>query len=118
MTKQQEIAALDAFIAKLTPHSYLGPWLADNRESIVRDITSDCSIDLQLPGAARHEARGIIESARHDAEPHRAHRERAGQPDARQRAEVLRRPAAQSSATSSRSHAAEAVAGLTGRRRR
>jgi len=68
MTKAQELAALDRFIAQLGPHSYLGPWLADNRLDIERDITSDCAIDLQLPGAARHTARGIIESAREERE--------------------------------------------------
>jgi hypothetical protein len=68
MTKAQEIAALDRFIAQLGPHSYLGPWLADNRVGIVADIQSDCSVDVVLPGRARHEARGIIESAKQDAD--------------------------------------------------
>ncbi|HXU02720.1 MAG TPA: hypothetical protein VN903_17265 [Polyangia bacterium] len=114
MTKQQEIAALDAFIAKLTPHSYLGPWLADNRESIVADITSDCSIDLQLPGAARHTARGIIESAKQDAERTRAlASEQANQTraNAQKFCDDQRRAVGDLIAK----HAAEAVARLYGR---
>jgi hypothetical protein len=64
MTKDQELKALDAFIAKLGPQSYLGPWLAENRLDIERDIRTDSGIDVQLPAAARHEARGIVESAK------------------------------------------------------
>jgi hypothetical protein len=64
MTKAQELKALDAFIQQLGPQSYLGPWLQENRLDIERDITSDCGLDLQLPAAARHEARGIVESAK------------------------------------------------------
>lgn len=41
MTKQQEIDALDAFIARMGESSYLGPWLARNRDAVVSDIRND-----------------------------------------------------------------------------
>jgi len=68
MTKSQEIAALDKFIAQLGTASYLGPWLADARAEIVRDITSDIAPSAQLPGAARRDARDIVAAAKAEAD--------------------------------------------------
>jgi hypothetical protein len=67
MTKSQEIAALDAFIAKLGTASYLGPWLADNRAAIVADITNDLCVNILLPGVAQRQARDTVEAARLEA---------------------------------------------------
>ena len=67
MTKQQEIAVLDSMIAKLGPNSYLGPWLADNREAIVSDINNDLPVEPMLPGAARRHASDILIGARMEA---------------------------------------------------
>jgi hypothetical protein len=66
MTKTAEIAALDRFIARLGPHSYLGPWLADNRDAIVADIQNDLPVNILLPGAARQQARDILGEARQE----------------------------------------------------
>jgi hypothetical protein len=67
MTKQQEITALDAFIAKLGPNSYLGPWMADHRESIVADIHSDLPVAPLSLGAAWRKADQIVSDARESA---------------------------------------------------
>jgi len=42
MTKQQELKILDKAIAELGAQSYLGPWLAEVRAEVEREITSDC----------------------------------------------------------------------------
>lgn len=72
MTKQAEIEALDRFIARLGTASYLGPWLADNRASIVADITNDLTPNVLLPGAARRDARDIVAAAKAEANSLRA----------------------------------------------
>lgn len=41
MTKAEELAVLDAAIAKLGTDSYIGPWLRDCRHEIEQSITSD-----------------------------------------------------------------------------
>lgn len=63
MTKAQEIALLDEFIAKLGKESYLGPWLAASRGEIVRDITSDIIPSPMLPGEAATRAKQIVKDA-------------------------------------------------------
>jgi len=68
MTKTAEIAALDRFIAQLGPHSYLGPWLRDNREAIVADITGDLPVELLLPNAAHKLAADLIQAGRAEAD--------------------------------------------------
>jgi lambda repressor-like predicted transcriptional regulator len=68
MTKQQEIAALDKFIAQLGTDSYLGPWLRDNRVAIVADIKNDLPVEVLMPNAARREAQDIVNAARREGE--------------------------------------------------
>ena len=41
MTKKQELEILDKTIAMLGRDSYIGPWLADVRGEVERDIRSD-----------------------------------------------------------------------------
>jgi hypothetical protein len=67
MTKTAEVAALDRFIAELGPHSYLGPWLADQREDIVTDISRDVLPTPLLPSAAWRKAAQIVADARESA---------------------------------------------------
>jgi len=63
MNKTDEVAALDAFIAKLGPHTYLGPWLADQRDAIVRDIATDILPSPMLPSTAYRRAAQIVADA-------------------------------------------------------
>jgi hypothetical protein len=63
VTKTNEVAALDRFIAELGPHSYLGPWLADQRDAIVADIAKDWPVTPLLPSAAYRKANQIIADA-------------------------------------------------------
>jgi hypothetical protein len=115
MTKQQEITALDAFIAKLGPNSYLGPWMADQRESIVADIHSDLPVaPLSLGGAwrkadqivrdARESAKVITDTASTNAERLRAQTQKLCDDQRNHVADIIVRANA------------EAVARLTGRR--
>jgi len=67
MTKTNEVAALDRFIAELGPHSYLGPWLADQRDAIVRDIACDILPSPLLPSSAYRKADAILADARESA---------------------------------------------------
>jgi hypothetical protein len=67
MTKDLEVAALDAFIAKLGPHTYLGPWLADQRDAIVRDIATDILPSPMLPSTAHRVAAQIVADAKEAA---------------------------------------------------
>lgn len=67
MTKDLEVAALDAFIAKLGPHTYLGPWLADQRDAIVRDIVNDILPTPLLPSTAHRVAAQIVADAKEAA---------------------------------------------------
>lgn len=60
MTKADEMALLDTFIAKLGTDSYLGPYLASNREAILRDLTSDIVPRLLLPKEGHDEAVRLI----------------------------------------------------------
>lgn len=68
MTKAQEIALLDKTIAAFGPHSYLGPWLAENRASIIADINNDFQPMCLMPGAARAEAAKLLADAKADAD--------------------------------------------------
>lgn len=43
MTKSQEIQILRETVERLGPHSYCGPWLADQIQLIEADIASDFS---------------------------------------------------------------------------
>ena len=67
MNKTDEVAALDAFIAKLGPNTYLGPWLADQRDEIVRDIANDILPSPMLPSSAYRKAAQIVADARESA---------------------------------------------------
>jgi ornithine cyclodeaminase/alanine dehydrogenase-like protein (mu-crystallin family) len=68
MTKHIEIATLDKFIAVLGDHSYLGPWLADNREAIVASIGNDHPVDILLPREAQRQAERLVADARQAAD--------------------------------------------------
>lgn len=48
MTKDQERAELDRTIARFGEHSYLGPWLIDNKPTILKAIELDMPIELML----------------------------------------------------------------------
>jgi cell division septum initiation protein DivIVA len=104
MTKQQEIAALDRFIAQLGTASYLGPWLADNREAIVADIKNDLSVSPLLPGAAhkvsaqlladaRTQSTALVEAAREQADALRAQAQRQCDQQRQIVADLIRRHA-------------------------
>jgi cell division septum initiation protein DivIVA len=67
MTKTEEIKVLDQAIKEFGPHSYLGPWLMENRAQIVANITSDWTPNPILPGEANRQAREIIEHAQNEA---------------------------------------------------
>jgi hypothetical protein len=41
MTKDEELAVLDAAISKLGPNSYIGPWLQSVRGEVEQSIRSD-----------------------------------------------------------------------------
>ena len=60
MTKDAEIKMLDAAIAQFGPQSYLGPWLAEHRESIVTDIRNDFQPTAPMPAEARRLAAQIL----------------------------------------------------------
>jgi hypothetical protein len=114
MTKHIEIATLDKFIAVLGDHSYLGPWLRDNRAAIVADIGNDHPVNILLPGAAQREAERIVREAREEAERTRAlASEQANQTraNAQKFCDDQRRAVGDLIAK----HAAEAVARLYGR---
>jgi hypothetical protein len=83
MTKAQEIAALDAFIAKLGTASYLGPWLADNRAAIVTDITD--TSPSAAAGRRAVEARDIVAAAKAEADSLRQAAETTAADSARRR---------------------------------
>lgn len=64
MTKQSEIELLDGFIAALGKNSYLGPWLASNRDSIVADIRNDFPVTgVLFPAEAERQAAQIRQDA-------------------------------------------------------
>ena len=63
MTKSQEIALVDALIAKCGPDSYVGPWLTSVRGDIVADIRNDIPISALMPSQARAEAAKILDAA-------------------------------------------------------
>lgn len=68
MTKAQELAALDKFIALLGPSTYLGSYLADNRGTIERDINSDFTPQLLSIHKTVEYNRGLLDAAKADAE--------------------------------------------------
>lgn len=47
MDKTTEIKLLDNMIKVFGAESYIGPWLKDHRESIVRSIKNDLPIDVR-----------------------------------------------------------------------
>lgn len=53
MNKQAELTILDAAIKKLGSDSYLGPWLANIRHEVERDITSDYFPAITLADAIK-----------------------------------------------------------------
>ncbi len=52
MTKSEELAALDGFIASLPADTYLGPWLRQVRGEVERMIRSDIFPDVSLAEVA------------------------------------------------------------------
>lgn len=75
MTKNAELAILDEAIAKLGKQSYLGPWLADVREHVERDIRSDLPVSATLSESQAFAA-GIVSDAREYAAEIRANAEK------------------------------------------
>src|SRR5881398_2317495 len=67
MTKAEELKKLDEFIAVLGKATYLGPWLADNRAAIERDMRSDIPPMVVLPGDAYRAAEQILLNANVEA---------------------------------------------------
>lgn len=67
MTKATECALLDEMITKFGPHSYLGPWLKDNRISILADISSDICVSAPMPSEAMKQGLAIIADAKAQA---------------------------------------------------
>jgi hypothetical protein len=63
MTKTRELEILDRAIAALGPDSYLGPWLADARPEIARDISIDFQIRADYPRQALRQAADIVANA-------------------------------------------------------
>lgn len=57
MNKQQELAALDSFIASLPPDTYLGPWLSQVRHEVESCLRSDIfpEVSLKETGARMQE---------------------------------------------------------------
>ena len=66
-TKEEEAAWLDRAIAALGPQSYLGPWLTENRDSIVSGILSDTLAYVEPPRVAYTRAVTLIEEAKAEA---------------------------------------------------
>ena len=68
MTKDAEIALLDSVIKAFGVHSYIGPWLAHNRERIVSNIRNDFppglwvtlgeDVSIAYKGADQREGKG------------------------------------------------------------
>ena len=63
MMKADEIHLLDKTIKAFGPHSYLGPWLAENRMNLVDTIHQDMPIVMTMPNEARREAAGLLAEA-------------------------------------------------------
>jgi F0F1-type ATP synthase membrane subunit b/b' len=72
MTKAQELAILDATIAKLGPDSYLGPWLSEQRACIEADLAADGFMRASTLREAREQVTHLIDAARADAQRIRA----------------------------------------------
>lgn len=85
MNKNAELAILDEAIAKLGRNSYLGPWLADVRGHVERDIRSDLPVSATLSESQAFAA-GIVSDAQKYAAEIRA---RAEKDVARARADVV-----------------------------
>jgi hypothetical protein len=68
MTKTAEIALLDRVIAEFGNASYIGPWLKENRDTIVRDISSDYEPRLWMPREGHDEAVRLIALATETAD--------------------------------------------------
>jgi hypothetical protein len=54
MTKDEELAILDATILKLGTNSYLGPWLLSMRQGIEHDIRADVEPSYTLTWYKNH----------------------------------------------------------------
>lgn len=67
MTKADEIKLLDKVIAQFGVNSYLGPWLADNRMTLIDDISNDVTPSAPMPATARREAAAMLEQAKAEA---------------------------------------------------
>jgi len=67
MTKQEEMAVLDAAFKKLGRDSYLGPWLSEVRADVERTIITDLT-PSPLPSSARREANDILADAQREAD--------------------------------------------------
>lgn len=68
MTKNREINLLDETIARFGRDSYLGPWLAEIRDTLVRQIESDFTPDAPTPAELQKAAQDALRAAQVDAE--------------------------------------------------
>jgi len=67
MSKDEELAVIDAAIKKIGSNSYLGPWLRDIRPELERTLR--CDIEPQFAMSHyRHLAGQILSSARDQAD--------------------------------------------------
>ena len=67
MTKESEVKMLDSMIKSFGPDSYLGPWFAEIRDTLVRDISDDVCMTAPMPRRAMLEAERIIQNAKDEA---------------------------------------------------
>ena len=67
MNKKTEIELLDATIKAFGRDSYLGPWLAEVRDTLVRDIGNDVCMTAPLPRQAQAQAERMLTAAREQA---------------------------------------------------
>lgn len=67
MTKDEELQVLDQAIATLGTTSYIGPWLAEHRDSIAQDLRSDLTPSYPSPSQARAEYARIVHQAEREA---------------------------------------------------
>lgn len=67
MTKDTEIELLDSMIKSFGKDSYLGPWFAEVRDTLVRDIRNDVCMSAPMPRIATLHGERIIESAKEEA---------------------------------------------------
>ena len=72
MTKANELELLDKTIAAFGQDSYIGPWLAEIKDSLVADIRNDFAVSAPMPSEARKTASDVLASLKAEVEKTRA----------------------------------------------